>query len=80
MNKERIVAAALELLNDKGVDALTVRALAARLDVQAPALYWHVRNKQELLDEMSTFVMRRVTDALSRIKPLLSRGTRCLAG
>ena len=45
INKERIVAAALELLNDKGMDALTVRALAARLDVQAPALYWHVRNK-----------------------------------
>ncbi|MEV4291116.1 TetR/AcrR family transcriptional regulator C-terminal domain-containing protein [Nonomuraea bangladeshensis] len=69
INKERIVAAALELLDEKGMDALTVRALAARLDVQAPALYWHVRNKQELLDEMSTFVMRRVTDALSEIPP-----------
>ncbi len=63
------MAAALELLNDKGMDALTVRALASRLDVGAPALYWHVRNKQELLDEMSTVVMRRVTDALSGIPP-----------
>ncbi|MBN6040401.1 TetR/AcrR family transcriptional regulator C-terminal domain-containing protein [Amycolatopsis sp. 195334CR] len=69
ITKERIVAAALELLNDKGMDALTVRALATRLGVQAPALYWHVRNKQELLDEMSTFVMRRVTDALSAVPP-----------
>ncbi|MFC4866386.1 TetR/AcrR family transcriptional regulator C-terminal domain-containing protein [Streptomonospora arabica] len=51
------------------MDALTVRALAPRLDVGAPALYWHVRNKQELLDEMSTFVMRRVTDALSKVPP-----------
>jgi TetR/AcrR family tetracycline transcriptional repressor len=69
ITRERIVAAALELLNDKGMDALTVRALASRLDVGAPALYWHVRNKQELLDEMSTVVMRRVTDALSAIAP-----------
>ncbi|GAA4670815.1 TetR/AcrR family transcriptional regulator C-terminal domain-containing protein [Amycolatopsis dongchuanensis] len=67
ITRERIVTAALELLDEKGMDALTVRALASRLDVAAPALYWHVRNKQELLDEMSTFVMRRVTDALSSI-------------
>ncbi|GAA2207333.1 TetR/AcrR family transcriptional regulator C-terminal domain-containing protein [Nonomuraea monospora] len=69
ITRERIVAAALELLNDKGMDALTVRALASRLGVGAPALYWHVRNKQELLDEMSTFVMRRVIAALSGIAP-----------
>ncbi|KIH98498.1 TetR family transcriptional regulator [Streptomonospora alba] len=69
ITRERIVAAALELLDDQGMDALTVRALASRLQVAAPALYWHVRNKQELLDEMSTFVMRRVTDALSQVPP-----------
>ncbi|HEY8478963.1 MAG TPA: TetR/AcrR family transcriptional regulator C-terminal domain-containing protein [Spirillospora sp.] len=69
ITRERIVTTALELLNDEGMDALTVRALASRLDVGAPALYWHVRNKQELLDEMGTFVMRRVTDALSKIPP-----------
>lgn len=67
ITRERIVAAALELLNEKGMDALTVRALASRLGVGAPALYWHVRNKQELLDEMSTAVMRRVAEALSGV-------------
>lgn len=69
ITRERIVEAALELLNDEGMDALTVRKLAARLGVGAPALYWHLRNKQELLDEMATVVMRRVTDALSSIAP-----------
>src|SRR5688572_4384934 len=49
------------------MDAITVRALAARLDVRPPTLYWHVRNKQELLDEMGTTVMRRVTTALAEI-------------
>lgn len=65
ITKERIVAAALDLLDEKGMEGLTVRALATRLDVRPPALYWHLRNKQELLDEMSTTVMRRVTTALS---------------
>jgi AcrR family transcriptional regulator len=72
ITRERIVAAALELLDEKGMDALTVRALASRLDVGAPALYWHVRNKQELLDEMSTVVMRGVTHTLSAIPPGVS--------
>ncbi|PJJ70876.1 regulatory TetR family protein [Diaminobutyricimonas aerilata] len=69
ITRERIVAAALELLDDQGMDDLTVRAIASRLDVRAPALYWHVRNKQELLDEMATEVMRRVADAFGAIPP-----------
>ncbi|WP_275003272.1 TetR/AcrR family transcriptional regulator C-terminal domain-containing protein [Promicromonospora iranensis] len=69
ITRELIVAAALELLDDQGIDGLTVRALATRLGVRAPALYWHVRNKQELLDEMATEVMRRVTAAFAAVQP-----------
>lgn len=69
ITRERIVTAALELLDEHGLDALTVRALATALDVRAPALYWHVRNKQELLDAMATEVMRRVGNVLSTIGP-----------
>jgi len=59
--KAEIVRAALETLDAEGLDGLTLRKVAARLDVQAPALYWHVRNKQELLDEMGTEVWRRIS-------------------
>ncbi|HUQ58405.1 TetR/AcrR family transcriptional regulator C-terminal domain-containing protein [Lentzea sp.] len=69
ITRERIVTAALEFLDDQGMDALTVRALASRLDVRASALYWHVRNKQELLDEMGTEVMRRVAGAFAAVPP-----------
>ncbi|UBU08863.1 TetR/AcrR family transcriptional regulator C-terminal domain-containing protein [Nonomuraea gerenzanensis] len=48
-----VVRAALELLDETGLEGLSVRRLAARLGVQNPALYWHFRNKQELLDEMA---------------------------
>ncbi|TMR90573.1 TetR family transcriptional regulator [Nonomuraea basaltis] len=53
MDRESVVRAALELLDEAGLDGLSVRRLAARLGVQNPALYWHFRNKQELLDEMA---------------------------
>ncbi|WP_152353976.1 TetR/AcrR family transcriptional regulator C-terminal domain-containing protein [Brachybacterium subflavum] len=60
ITRQRIVQAALDVLDDGGADAVTVRAVAARLGVKAPALYWHVHGKQELLDEMGTEIQRRV--------------------
>jgi TetR/AcrR family tetracycline transcriptional repressor len=51
--RDTVVRAALELLDETGLEGLSVRRLAARLGVQNPALYWHFRNKQELLDEMA---------------------------
>lgn len=65
ITRERIVEAALAVLDEGGIDAVTVRAVAARLDVRAPALYWHVRDKQDLLDEMGTEIQRRVQTALA---------------
>ena len=65
LTKAAIVQAALDLLDETGMDGLTVRALASRLGVQAPALYWHVRNKQALLDEMATQIWRQVGDVMA---------------
>jgi AcrR family transcriptional regulator len=59
--KEDIVRAALDTLDAEGLEGLTLRKVAGRLDVQAPALYWHVRSKQELLDEMGTEIWRRIS-------------------
>ncbi len=51
---------ALRLLNDVGLEGLTLRRIAKELNVQAPALYWHFKNKQELLDEMATELYERM--------------------
>ena len=59
MDRTTIVGAALELLDEVGLDGLTTRRLAAKLEVRSPALYWHFRNKQELLDEMARAVQAR---------------------
>lgn len=52
-----IVRAAVALLHDGGLAGLTLRRLAADLGVQAPTLYWHVRDKRHLLDLMAVYIM-----------------------
>jgi TetR/AcrR family transcriptional regulator, tetracycline repressor protein len=69
LTKAGIVTAALGLLDEAGLEGLTVRAVAGRLGVQAPALYWHVRNKQDLLDEMATEIWRRIGAELAALPP-----------
>jgi TetR/AcrR family transcriptional regulator, tetracycline repressor protein len=66
LSRAAIVEAALAVLDDGGIDAVTVRAVAARLGVRAPSLYHHVASKQELLDEMGTEVQRQVIAELRR--------------
>jgi TetR/AcrR family tetracycline transcriptional repressor len=49
LDREQIVRAALALLDEAGLDELTMRRLAERLGVKAPSLYRHVHDKEELL-------------------------------
>jgi AcrR family transcriptional regulator len=43
-----IVSAALELMDQQGVDGFSMRKLAARLEVSPQALYWHFKDKDDL--------------------------------
>ncbi|WAL97471.1 TetR/AcrR family transcriptional regulator C-terminal domain-containing protein [Streptomyces sp. Je 1-369] len=62
LDRTRVARTALDLLNETGLEGLTLRAIAQRLDVKAPALYWHFKDKQALLDEMATEMMRRMAE------------------
>ncbi|WP_163513427.1 TetR/AcrR family transcriptional regulator C-terminal domain-containing protein [Fodinicola acaciae] len=57
LDRDLIVRTALRLLDEVGLETLSLRRLAKELDVQASALYWHVKNKQELLDEMARVIV-----------------------
>ncbi len=50
LTRERIVAAAVALVDEAGPDALTMRAVADRLGAGAMSLYRHVTSRDELLD------------------------------
>ncbi|GLW21676.1 TetR family transcriptional regulator [Microbispora amethystogenes] len=50
LSRDQIVRAAVELLDAEGLDALSMRKLGARLGAGATSLYWHVANKDELIE------------------------------
>jgi AcrR family transcriptional regulator len=47
---ERIIDTAVTLLDEHGIDGLTMRRLAQLLGVTSTALYWHVKAKDDVLD------------------------------
>lgn len=50
LNRDTIVTGALALADREGLDAVTIRRLAQDHGVTAMALYWHFREKEQLLD------------------------------
>ncbi len=57
LSRDRIVEAAVELLDTSGEAGLTFRTLTERLATGAGAIYWHVANKDELLAAASDGVL-----------------------
>lgn len=57
----RLIEEALNLLQESGLAGLSTRRLAERLDVQSPALYWHVRGKDELLQLAADAICAQMT-------------------
>jgi len=52
LGREQIVRAAIELADAEGLETLSMRRLATKLGAGAMSLYWHIPNKEDLLDLM----------------------------
>ena len=52
LSRDRVVAEAMAPADEEGLAALSMRALAGRLGVEAMSLYHHVAGKEDLLDAM----------------------------
>lgn len=50
LKREQLISAALDLVDEEGGDALTMRSLAARVDRQVSSLYNHVGSRAELIE------------------------------
>lgn len=64
VNRNMVTRAGLKLLNDVGLEQLTLRLLGRELKVQAATIYWHFKSKQELIDEMATTVLAEGAQSL----------------
>lgn len=60
LTREKVLHAAMVLLDEEGLDGLSMRRLATALDVQAMSLYNHVSNKADLLDGIAGHVFEQV--------------------
>ena len=60
LSKERVLHAAVALADEGGIDSLTMRKLAQSLGVEAMSLYYHVDNKDDILDGMVDVVFGEI--------------------
>ncbi|WP_425686794.1 TetR/AcrR family transcriptional regulator C-terminal domain-containing protein [Micromonospora sp. DT201] len=75
LTQEQVLTAALDLLDEVGVDQLTMRRLTAALGVQNGATYWHFRSKQALMEAMADALLAGLTTGLDKKTPWYERVT-----
>ena len=75
LSRERVLLAAVELADREGIEGLSMRRLAQQLGVEAMTLYYHVANKEQLIEGMVALVMGEIDlpSADGSWKPALRR-------
>lgn len=68
-SREAIIAAARAVLEDEGLDAVTMVAVAGRVGVRPPSLYKHVRDRSALLEAVVADAAEELRDALMDATP-----------
>jgi AcrR family transcriptional regulator len=69
LTRERVLRAAVELADERGIDALTMRALGQEVGVEAMSLYNHVKNKADILSGIVDVVCEEIVAAVDQIEP-----------
>jgi AcrR family transcriptional regulator len=67
LTRSKVLDAAVALADRDGIEAVTMRNLASDLGVEAMSLYYHVANKDELLDGMVELVMEEINRAVTQL-------------
>ena len=75
LSREHVLSTALDLLDEVGLEQLTMRRLATALGVQNGATYWHFPSKQVLLEAMADALLTDLTTGLDAESPWVERIT-----
>ena len=67
LSKERVLRAAVSLADRDGIDSLTMRNLAQEVGVEAMSLYYHVANKEAVLDGVVDVILDEVEEVLGNV-------------
>ena len=74
LTRQLVLEKAVEVADDGGMEALTMRRLAEALGVEAMSLYHHVANKEALLDGVANLIVEEVNDAVASCPPATGPG------
>ncbi len=87
LSRAAIIAAGLRIADTYGLDAVTMRRVAASLDTSASALYVYVRSREDLADAMFDHVLAPAAEAVipegnwrERLAWLLARSAQAASG
>lgn len=67
LSRERVLEAAIGLADREGIRAVTMRRLAEEVGVEAMSLYYHVANKEALLDGVVDMIVGQINRAVAAI-------------
>jgi AcrR family transcriptional regulator len=67
LSRERVLQAAVKIADEGGIRALTMRRLADEVGAEAMSLYYHVANKDEVLDGVVDLIASEINEAVARI-------------
>lgn len=59
LNKDTIIEVAIKILNTDGLNKLSMRSLADKLEIKASSLYWYFKNKDEVLLYISEYICQK---------------------
>src|ERR1051325_11742564 len=82
LTRFRILNAARSMVGEVGVERVTMRGIAARANITAPAIYKHFRNKRALLDEVIASGYSELGQAMGRghdVQTMLERAAKFAA-
>ncbi len=68
LSRERVLTAAVALADREGIEAVTMRKLAQEVGVEAMSLYYHVANKEEVLDGMVEVLVDEINDLVGHVE------------
>jgi len=66
LTKKQIISKAIDLADQGGLSALTMRKLAQKLNIQAMSLYYHFKTKEELIVHMADTLIVQIDNDLNK--------------
>ena len=67
LSRERVLRAAVKVADERGIEALTMRRLAEELGAEAMSLYYHVTNKEDVLDGVVEVIATEINNVVGQI-------------